>query len=433
MTAARTITRLQAARDKSGLTQEAVAEQLIRLAREANLGDGLGVNSSMVSTWERGKKKPRKAYRKLLCELYRATEEQLGFLPPSAEPYSAEVQIPIGRREIMEFFRLLSLADSAMMLGSVSAAVDSDRIAFLRTHPTLLDDATLDEFSKLNDLLWADFCAASQKRTVFDRVTAQTQTLIECLREVHTAPHHKRLLALLGDILQLAGELFFDLNQYFEAARTYTVAIAACKEARAFDLLACALTRQAFVWIYKRRYDDAVEVLHAAWQAANLGDGSLATRYWVSTTTAHAYAGRGDAYACNSALDVADGVLSLSGRMGTGGWLRFDGSRLAEERGSCFVSLGLYKKAEPELTRAFAQKLSLRRRGMVLSDLAAIAVAAKEIDQACAYGQAVVELARQGSSGVVRTKLHNLAQCLSPYSSVLAVSRLNEQIQFLGQ
>lgn len=55
-----------------------------------------------------------------------------------------------------------------------------------------------------------------------------------------------------------------------------------------------------------------------------------------------------------------------------GGWLRFDGSRLAEERGACYLQLGRPDLAEEALTAALAQPLSLRRRAAVLSDLAVL-------------------------------------------------------------
>ena len=193
----------------------------------------------------------------------------------------------------MEFFRLLSLADSALALVPQNPAFDAERISYSHAHPSRVDDSILAEHERLNDLLWSDFCHATEKRVVFDRVSAQTAILIACVRTSQTPAIRKRLLAMLGSVLQLAGELFFDLSQYFESARTYSVAIAACKEAEEFDLLACALTRQAFVWIYERRFQDAADVLEIAAHAAKRGDSSLATRQWVGSTTAHAYAGLG--------------------------------------------------------------------------------------------------------------------------------------------
>src|SRR5215469_3577292 len=57
-----------------------------------------------------------------------------------------------------------------------------------------------------------------------------------------------------------------------------------------------------------------------------------------------------------------------------GGWLRFDGSRLAEQRGACFVKLERPELAEPALQEALRYDLSTRRRGLVLADLALVAL-----------------------------------------------------------
>ena len=61
--------RLQEHRTRLGLTQEAVAEELARLAW-VHYGMRVGVNADMVGKWERGEKGPSKLYRRLLCLLY---------------------------------------------------------------------------------------------------------------------------------------------------------------------------------------------------------------------------------------------------------------------------------------------------------------------------------------------------------------------------
>jgi len=70
--------RLKAQRARLGLTQQEVAEALAALAWEHDR-EQLGVDASMVSKWERGEKRPRQQYRRLLCSLYSSTEEELGF------------------------------------------------------------------------------------------------------------------------------------------------------------------------------------------------------------------------------------------------------------------------------------------------------------------------------------------------------------------
>jgi hypothetical protein len=135
-------------------------------------------------------------------------------------------------------------------------------------------------------------------------------------------------------LFQLAGELAFDANRYDAAAASYALAASASKEVGAYDLWACALIRSAYVDLIEHRYQRAADVLAAARRVASRGDPGLATRYWAAAVQAEAYAGLGDFDACEEALDEADKVVSLTGQVSNGGWLRFDGSRLPEERGA---------------------------------------------------------------------------------------------------
>ena len=57
---------LKAQRARLGLTQQEVAEALAALAWEHD-HEQLGVDTDMVSKWERGAKRPRRLYRRLLC------------------------------------------------------------------------------------------------------------------------------------------------------------------------------------------------------------------------------------------------------------------------------------------------------------------------------------------------------------------------------
>ncbi|MFH9430662.1 tetratricopeptide repeat protein [Streptomyces sp. NPDC017615] len=96
-----------------------------------------------------------------------------------------------------------------------------------------------------------------------------------------------------------------------------------------------------------------------------------------------------------------------------GQWLRFDGSRLAEERGARYVRLGRLDLAECTLKKALelgplASGQSFRRRGTVLADLAAVGAKRGDVEQVVAYGSRAVELARTSASGYVARRLRDL-------------------------
>jgi tetratricopeptide (TPR) repeat protein len=269
---------------------------------------------------------------------------------------------------------------------------------------------------------------------VYPLVRQQLGLLTQSLDQPHSETTHKRLCALAGDLFQLAGEIFFDSNRYTDAAYCYTLAANACKEAGAYDLWACALTRHSFIGMYEHRFTKVTPMLDAAARIAEHGETNrLSTRYWVAAVQAEAYAGLGDYQACNRALDLAEQVRGLPGEGKLSGWLRFDGSRLAEERGTCYIALGKPDLAETALTEALAQGVSLRRRGGVLSDLAMLGIQRHDVEQVAHYGGLAVEAAQQtGSRGYIGRKLQSLQGQLEPLLSDPRLSNLSNQISQLS-
>ena len=106
-------------------------------------------------------------------------------------------------------------------------------------------------------------------------------------------------------------------------------------------------------------------MLELAATLARRGDPALSTRHWVAAVQTETLAGLGDLDGCQRALDIAAHVQGLRGPVHNGGWLRFDGSRLAEERGTCYVALGRADKAETALTDALSGALTARRKASV--------------------------------------------------------------------
>ena len=82
---------LQWHRRRLGLTQEEVAARLAQIAWEQR-HERVAVDASMVSKWERGKKRPWPLYRQLLCVLFQADDHELG-LTPSPYPVPANFHL----------------------------------------------------------------------------------------------------------------------------------------------------------------------------------------------------------------------------------------------------------------------------------------------------------------------------------------------------
>ncbi|GAA0368125.1 transcriptional regulator [Streptomyces blastmyceticus] len=264
----------------------------------------------------------------------------------------------------------------------------------------------------------------------------QLSTLNEALA-ADTRGNSRPLLIAAADLFQLAGEVSFDANRYADAAAAYSLAASVSKEAGAHDLWACALVRHAYVDMSEGRHRKAAQILAAAERVADRGDSSLATRYWVASVQAEAHAGLGDLAACEHALARAEKVQDLTTGSTNGGWLRFDGDRLADERGARYVQLGHLDPAEETLKRALGQAVlaaghSYRRRGAVLTDLAAIGAKRRDPEQLIAYGRDALGLARASASGYVARRLQALCDEFGPLSRDRRVAELGAEIAALG-
>jgi hypothetical protein len=78
-----------------------------------------------------------------------------------------------------------------------------------------------------------------------------------------------------------------------------------------------------------------------------------------------------------------------------------------EERGTCYVALRRPELAEAALGAALGQKLSSRRRGGVLVDLALLGLQRRDLDQLLIHSSAALDIAQQTGSGVIGRKIQD--------------------------
>ncbi|MFJ9617379.1 helix-turn-helix transcriptional regulator [Streptomyces noursei] len=393
----------------------------------------IGVDRTTVGRWDRGETTPEAVHRPKMAEALQLSLAELDALltPPQADFPECTASPPCDRHgseendEMIrrEFLRLMVVTGSLMAL----APDDADAIA------EVADRGSVGDFRLMNGHLWQVYQLARSKSSVTAVVKDQLAALNEGLKESGRAGG---LYEVAGDLFQLSGELSFDGNRYTDAATSYALAAKASSHARAFDLWACALVRHAYVDVYERRYSEAAETLDVAQRVAKRGDSALSTRHWVSSVQAEVYAGLQDLGACEKALDEALRVADLTTPVHPGGWLRFDGSRLAEERGARYVQLGRLDLAEETLKRALESKplsrgQSFRRRGAVLVDLAAVGAKRRDAEQAVRYGGEALRLAERSRSGYVARRLQALQGELRTCGRDRRVVELNTEIDVL--
>ncbi|MFH9074346.1 helix-turn-helix transcriptional regulator [Streptomyces alboflavus] len=403
---------------------------------QEELAELLGVDRTTVGRWEGGKISPQPHQRRSLAAAVEVslTELDTFLAPPRAmDQEAAKAQSSdhtgAGDPDEMirrEFLRILSVSGvlTGLPLDEAEALADGVR----RGAPA--------DFARMNGHLWQVYQLARSKGAVYPIVRDQLTALNEALA-AGTQGNSRPLLNAAADLFQLAGEVSFDANRCTDAAAAYSLAASVGKDARAYDLWACALVRHAYVDMSELRYQEAAHILKAAERVAERGDSGLATRYWVASVQAEAHAGVGDLAACERALDQAEKVQDLTAGCANGGWLRFDGNRLIEERGARYVQLGRLDSAEATLKRALTQTalatgLSYRRRGAVLTDLAAIGAKRNDPEQLVSYGREALDLARASASGYVARRLQALCTKFGPLSRDHRVAELRAEIATLS-
>ena len=387
-------------------------------------------DKALVSRLASGKHRPSRRMAQRLDEVLEAGGDLMALRATTTASRSTasvvgdpESDDDMNRREL---FRILSIAGVLMAGGT--AEIDWERLGSLAGAQHPVSAADVDELAVLNSHLWRVFMLSRSKRLVFPIVRDQLGVMTGSLRRAQGTAEFQRLCALASDLFQLAGEILFDGSQYTDAAHCYTLAATAGREASSPDLWACALTRHAFIGVYEGQPQPAASMLELASALARQGDGALSTRHWVASVQAEAFAGLGDVRACEQALGVAEEVTGLEGQIHNGGWLRFDGSRLAEGRGTCYAALGRPDLAEAALLAALAGNLAARRRGVVLADLAMTGVQQQDVERITAHASAALDIVRDTESGVVARKLATLQGVLGPFLGDSRARQLDEQI-----
>ena len=343
----------------------------------------------------------------------------------SVKRVSRDAEKDEGNTKRRELFHLLNSAGIALALSFPS--VQWDRIEGALSQSSRLDETVLQDLATVNRSLWSLFLAAPTKSFVLDSALGHVKTLVQFLRDSHSQASHQQLYALASEMSQLVGEIFFDLHDHEAAQSCYTFAALAAKEASAYDLWSCALVRHAFLPLYTKHYSDALRLLQEASRLSSRGDAALPTSCWVAAVEAEAQSGLANLSSCQEALDRAQDVqgrkdLSLP-------WVRFNSRRLPALQGACYVRLQQPELALSPLQDALYSFMKPdRKRGMVLTDLAASAVQCGEVEQARVYIDEIVAILTLASSTFLWEELRTLPQRLLLTARATCVKEIDDYI-----
>lgn len=448
--------RLRDYRERRGLTQQQVAEELMRLAWLRN-GQRVGVNADMVSKWERGEKRPSPMYRDLCCVLFRATAAELGLtlaMPETSPgtPHQAESaegdaltgavalldefgdagaliqphMLAIVKEELMNrrsMLKLLGAAPLAAMLPSDDYAAGTR----LRTRATVstADVAQAESLALRYQQLYHSADPASLMRPV----AAHLRAVAEILGSIRAEPLRRRLLENYAQVALLAGRLaFFDLREPMAARAYLNLAFESAHEARNGALAAGALGHTSFLAAADQRYAAAANYLEGASRyVAN----APIIQSWLSAVEAEIHTNAGAIHPALTAVERAHTLLSESRGEPVHAWFDFyDDVRLAGFAGFAYLCAGRLEEAEVALREAAARlpAEASKQRSVLLTDLATVHIRRREIDDAARLALEASDALAQAGYATATERLRAFQAQLRSWKDHPGVRLLDERL-----
>ena len=241
----------------------------------------------------------------------------------------------------------------------------------------------------------------------------------------------RRLLAVVGDLYQLAGWVATDAGMASAAARYYTGGIHAAHAADDPALAANLISLLSYLYSNVGRRDDAVLLAHTAWEGAK-HRASATTIALLQERIAWAHARAGEPRQTQRALDEADRCYARRNPADDPGWVYWlNQQEMQIMAGRCYTELRQPRRAEPLLRGAldrYSDDLA-REASLYASWLAESCVQAGEIDEAAAQASRSLLLSTRVNSSRARERRRLLWARLRPHRQAKAVRQFEEQFR----
>lgn len=427
-------------RERLGLTQLQLAEQLARLAW-LRRREHVGVNADMVSKWERGTKAVSPLYREMYCALFDADGIALGFitdhselqetdgLHPGAGPAGVLEQLgpavdhlgptvmDAWKEEAMKRRTLIKMMGSAP--AALAASGHSPRSAAPAIHG-------LDE---LADRYQALYHSASPLDLMAPVVT-HLRTIDRLIRQGLSPVLRHRLLVNRSRVGTLAGRIaFFDLGDPISARGYFTTAAEAAGEADEPLLAAAALGHMAFVPAAEHSYSAAQDYMRGAnRQLDRLPHPGV--KAWLAAVESEILTNAGSSRLALQACDQAEAALRSEPGEHLAWFDYFDATRLNGFRGYAELQAGRLDDARRTLGAA-ADALpehAVKQRVVFLADIASVELERNELDEACRLATLAAETLQVAGYATGSDRLEDLRDRMEPWAERPAVRVLDERM-----
>jgi transcriptional regulator with XRE-family HTH domain len=428
--------RLGAFRQATGLTQDDLADQLVRLAWERERTRA-SVNAQMVSKWERGRKRPSRLYRRLLCTFFQASEEDLGLRP--WRPFDGPARVHgVGEADDQEadvnrrdFLRSGSMAAGLLATGPLAGPEPWERLL-----------QALDGAVRVDRQIVADLEARTAglhqmegqlpAHHLYSHVSDQLERISFLLRGGLQPELRRQLVITAGETAALAGWLAWDVRDRVRAMRFYDAATAAAREAADPALLACVNGYLSYMASADGDGQRARTLIERGLDALE-GQGCPRAEAWLAGRAAEEAAGVGEALAAFAALERMRAAELRSDSHQERSWTTFlDSPRLGGFAVATYVRLGWAESA-----RAAAAEVLLglggapewrKRQAVVLTDIARFHLASGDVEEGLTLAESALVAALKMESSWGLQQVAQLRPHLQARQDLPQARRLHDRL-----
>lgn len=408
-------TRLRAARQSLGLrSQQQLAEAVTNAGKQISVR--VSINERTVRRWESESPPwPQPDHQAALEHLFGRPITELGFTPPwaSAEPGAQQAEQrpavtagPAPGPSAMFPRRALSDPLPGSIAGDYITITATYRHMYWTVPPAQLHDAVATHV-KLGVVLVGSVPEASRRS----------------------------LSAAIAESSLLAGRIeFFDMQDPQQAQDSLVTALHAAQDANDALLAAAVLAHMVFVPAFSgdaTRRDEARDKIRAARTFARRADAPPEMLAWLDAVEAEAETRFGDTRKALQLIRHAEDIFATEEPRPVPVWLDwFSPVRLAGFKGNTLLH-DRQTAAARETLQAVLHSLpeeSVKQRPVILGDLAAVAVAENNPEEACRLAEMALDQLSRTWYATGMARVRSVRESLAQWESLSIVRRLDEKL-----
>jgi tetratricopeptide (TPR) repeat protein len=392
--------RLREHRLESDYSYEEAAARLRQLSREADDETEAGTTAQRVWSWEHGAY-PQARHRRLLCRLYGATAEELGFR-------SADESAKTSAKRVVAHREWLPTEEYA----GIAKDVESDGWGVSR------EMAAMAAFRAADGQVGGGHMYATVATFLRTEIAPR-------VFQIDPAHDGAQLFNAAAALTEMAGWMAFDAGRNDLARRCFDRAQALVRAGDDRQLMAHVLASMSHMAHSLDEPRRAINLAREAQVAVRSGPRNVRLDALLLAREARGFAANGDSRECARLLVRAEALVCSAPDTTPSPWISpFDEASFAGEAATCLYQLGDLAQARSEAERVLALRDGSRARSRAFAQLIVAGVLANQgaLDEACTVGTKVLDgTAALGSSRVLQ-QFDGLRRALDGHRSTPAVA-----------